>query len=140
MSIEVRVPQLPESVADATLVAWRKQPGDAVQRDENLVDLETDKVVLEVPAPSSGTLKEIRVQNGATVTSGQVLAILEAGAVAASAPGATTAAAAKASTAATRAAAPEPKPAADAKPSGRQDERAAVATSAGANDKLAPSV
>ena len=51
MSIEVRVPQLPESVADATLVAWHKKPGDAVQRDENLVDLETDKVVLEVPAP-----------------------------------------------------------------------------------------
>ena len=52
--LEVRVPQLPESVADATLVAWRKQPGDAVSRDENLVDLETDKVVLEVPAPASG--------------------------------------------------------------------------------------
>ena len=56
--IEVRVPQLPESVADATLVAWHKQPGDAVNRDENLVDLETDKVVLEVPAPASGVLRE----------------------------------------------------------------------------------
>ena len=77
MSIEVRVPQLPESVADATLVAWRKQPGDAVKRDENLVDLETDKVVLEVPAPASGVIQELRVQNGATVTSGQVLAVLE---------------------------------------------------------------
>ena len=55
-TIEVRVPQLPESVADATLVAWRKQPGDAVNRDENLVDLETDKVVLEVPAPVSGEM------------------------------------------------------------------------------------
>ena len=53
MTIEVRVPQLPESVADATLVAWHKQPGDTVGRDENLVDLETDKVVLEVPAPAS---------------------------------------------------------------------------------------
>ncbi len=67
-TIEVRVPQLPESVADATLVAWRKQPGDAVTRDENLADLETDKVVLEVPAPASGVLKEIKVQTGATVT------------------------------------------------------------------------
>jgi 2-oxoglutarate dehydrogenase E2 component (dihydrolipoamide succinyltransferase) len=79
MSIEVKVPQLPESVSDATLVAWHKNAGDPVGRDENLVDLETDKVVLEVPAPTSGVIKEIRVQNGATVTSGQVLAILEAG-------------------------------------------------------------
>ena len=55
--IEVRVPQLPESVADATLVAWHKKPGDAVSRDENLVDLETDKVVLEVPAPAAGVLQ-----------------------------------------------------------------------------------
>ena len=86
MSIEVRVPQLPESVADATLVAWRKQPGDAVARDENLVDLETDKVVLEVPAPTAGVLRELKVENGATVTSGQVLAILEEGAAAAPTP------------------------------------------------------
>jgi 2-oxoglutarate dehydrogenase E2 component (dihydrolipoamide succinyltransferase) len=85
-TIEVRVPQLPESVADATLVAWRKQPGDAVNRDENLVDLETDKVVLEVPAPASGVLKEIKVQNGTTVTGGQLLAVIEAGAVAATNP------------------------------------------------------
>ena len=80
MSIEVRVPQLPESVADATLVAWHKRPGDAVSRDENLVDLETDKVVLEVPAPAAGVLGELRVPNGATVTSGQVLALIEEGA------------------------------------------------------------
>jgi 2-oxoglutarate dehydrogenase E2 component (dihydrolipoamide succinyltransferase) len=79
MSIEIKVPQLPESVTDATLISWHKKAGDAVGRDENLVDLETDKVVLEVPAPSSGVIKEIRVENGATVTSGQVLAILEAG-------------------------------------------------------------
>ncbi|HKU15567.1 MAG TPA: 2-oxoglutarate dehydrogenase complex dihydrolipoyllysine-residue succinyltransferase [Steroidobacteraceae bacterium] len=85
MSIEVKVPQLPESVSDATLVAWHKKPGDAVGRDENLVDLETDKVVLEVPAPSSGVIKELKVENGATVTSGQVLAILEEGAGAAAA-------------------------------------------------------
>ena len=83
MSIEVKVPQLPESVTDATLVAWHKQPGEQVGRDENLVDLETDKVVLEVPAPAAGVIKEIKVENGATVTSGQVLAILEEGAAAA---------------------------------------------------------
>jgi 2-oxoglutarate dehydrogenase E2 component (dihydrolipoamide succinyltransferase) len=79
MSIEVKVPQLPESVTDATLVVWHKRSGDAVRRDENLVDLETDKVVLEVPAPSDGVLAEIQVEDGATVTSGQVLARLEPG-------------------------------------------------------------
>jgi 2-oxoglutarate dehydrogenase E2 component (dihydrolipoamide succinyltransferase) len=82
MTIEVRVPQLPESVADATLVSWHKKPGDPVARDENLVDLETDKVVLEVPAPAAGTLKQIMFTDGATVTSGQVLAMIEAGAAA----------------------------------------------------------
>jgi 2-oxoglutarate dehydrogenase E2 component (dihydrolipoamide succinyltransferase) len=87
-TIEVRVPQLPESVADATLVAWRKQPGDTVSRDENLVDLETDKVVLEVPAPVSGVLKELKVQNGATVTGGQILAVIEEGAAVATSPAA----------------------------------------------------
>ena len=64
MSVEIRVPQLPESVADATLIAWRKQGGQSVSRDENLADLETDKVVLEVPAPVSGVLREIKVQSG----------------------------------------------------------------------------
>lgn len=83
MSIEVKVPQLPESVADATLVAWHKAPGDPVERDENLVDLETDKVVLEVPAPASGVLKEIRIKDGTTVTSGELLAVLEEGGAAA---------------------------------------------------------
>ena len=76
MNIEIKVPQLPESVTDAMLLAWHKKEGDTVARDENLVDLETDKVVLEVPAPSSGTLQEIRITDGTTVTSGQVLAIL----------------------------------------------------------------
>ncbi|MBV9621118.1 MAG: 2-oxoglutarate dehydrogenase complex dihydrolipoyllysine-residue succinyltransferase [Gammaproteobacteria bacterium] len=80
MSTEIRVPQLPESVADATLVAWHKQPGDSIARDENLADLETDKVVLEVPAPANGVVKELRVANGTVVTSGQVLAIIEEGA------------------------------------------------------------
>jgi 2-oxoglutarate dehydrogenase E2 component (dihydrolipoamide succinyltransferase) len=79
MSIEVKVPQLPESVADATLVAWHKSPGDAVSRDENLADLETDKVVLEVPAPADGVLKEIRISDGTTVTAGEILAVLEEG-------------------------------------------------------------
>jgi 2-oxoglutarate dehydrogenase E2 component (dihydrolipoamide succinyltransferase) len=83
MSLEIKVPVLPESVADATLVAWRKQPGETVARDENLADLETDKVVLEVPAPAAGVLREIRVQNGTTVKSGELLAILEEGAAAA---------------------------------------------------------
>ena len=85
MSIEIKVPMLPESVADATLVAWHKKAGDSVQRDENLADLETDKVVLEVPAPASGTLSELSIDEGATVTAGDVLAILEEGEVAAAA-------------------------------------------------------
>ena len=82
MTIEIRVPQLPESVADAVLVAWRKQPGEAVSRDESLADLETDKVVLEVPAPAAGVIKEFKVQPGATVKSGDLLAIFEEGAAA----------------------------------------------------------
>ncbi|HEY8518585.1 MAG TPA: 2-oxoglutarate dehydrogenase complex dihydrolipoyllysine-residue succinyltransferase [Gammaproteobacteria bacterium] len=80
MTIEIKVPQLPESVADATLVAWHKKAGDAVRRDENLVDLETDKVVLEVPAPADGVLKEISIAEGAVVSSGQVLGLVEPGA------------------------------------------------------------
>jgi 2-oxoglutarate dehydrogenase E2 component (dihydrolipoamide succinyltransferase) len=87
MSTEIRVPQLPESVADATLVTWHKQPGDPIRRDENLADLETDKVVLEVPAPANGVVRELRVPSGTVVTSGQVLAVIEDGKVAeASAP------------------------------------------------------
>ncbi|MGI9201814.1 MAG: biotin/lipoyl-containing protein, partial [Woeseiaceae bacterium] len=79
MTIEIKVPQLPESVSDATLVAWHRKAGDAVSRDENLVDLETDKVVLEVPAPASGVLQEIKIEDGATVVAGDVLAILAEG-------------------------------------------------------------
>ena len=86
MSTEIRVPQLPESVADATLVAWHKQPGEAIRRDENLADLETDKVVLEVPAPANGVVRELRVKSGAVVTSGQVLAVIDEGATAATVP------------------------------------------------------
>ena len=83
MSIEIKVPPLPESVSDATLVGWHKKVGDSVARDENLVDLETDKVVLEVPAPAAGTLQEIKIEDGATVVAGDVLAILEEGEMAA---------------------------------------------------------
>lgn len=80
MSIEVKVPVLPESVSDATIASWHKNPGDAVKRDENLVDLETDKVVLEVPAPADGVLKEIRSKQGDTVGSQDVIAVIEEGA------------------------------------------------------------
>ena len=79
MSIEIKVPPLPESVSDATLVAWHKSVGEACARDENLVDLETDKVVLEVPAPASGVIAKILIEAGATVTAGDVLAVLEEG-------------------------------------------------------------
>jgi 2-oxoglutarate dehydrogenase E2 component (dihydrolipoamide succinyltransferase) len=79
MTVEVRVPQLPESVADATLVAWHKKPGDAVGRDENLADLETDKVVLEVPSPVAGVIRELKVDTGTTVTSGELLAVIAEG-------------------------------------------------------------
>jgi len=78
MSGEVRVPSLPESVADATVLTWHKQPGDAVRKDENLVDLETDKVVLEVPAPMNGVLSEIKTPAGETVQADSLLALIEA--------------------------------------------------------------
>ena len=77
MSIEVKVPALPESVADATIAAWHKKVGDKVTRDENIVDLETDKVVLEVPAPADGVLTEILFKQGDTVTSAQILARID---------------------------------------------------------------
>ena len=77
MSIEVIVPNLPESVSDATVVVWHKQPGDNVQKNENLVDLETDKVVLEVPAPESGVLSAILKESGAIVNGGELLATIE---------------------------------------------------------------
>jgi len=76
MSTEVRVPQLPESVADATLVAWHKKVGDTVARDENLADLETDKVVLELPAPVAGVIKSLEMAAGVSVTSGQLIAVI----------------------------------------------------------------
>jgi 2-oxoglutarate dehydrogenase E2 component (dihydrolipoamide succinyltransferase) len=80
MSIEVKVPALPESVADATIATWHKKVGEAVKRDENILDLETDKVVLEVPAPADGVMGEILFDVGAVVQAGQLLARIEASA------------------------------------------------------------
>lgn len=77
MSIEVLVPDLPESVSDATLINWQKKPGDRVTKNENLVDLETDKVVLEVPAPESGILKKVLKNDGDIVVAGDILAIID---------------------------------------------------------------
>jgi 2-oxoglutarate dehydrogenase E2 component (dihydrolipoamide succinyltransferase) len=130
MSTEIRVPQLPESVADATLVTWHKQPGDPIRRDENLADLETDKVVLEVPAPANGVVSELRVPSGTVVTSGQLLAVIEEGKVAEAAAPATALAAASARAAATA-------PSAAAKPAAGA--AAAVAASEAAA-RLSPSV
>lgn len=82
MTIEILVPDLPESVADATVATWHKKPGDAIERDEVIVDIETDKVVLEVPAPEAGVLEAIVEEEGATVLGRQVIARLKPGAVA----------------------------------------------------------
>ena len=77
MQVEVKVPQLSESVSEATLVSWRKKAGEAVKRDENLIDVETDKVVLELPAPSDGVIAKIVKNDGESVTSGEVIAIID---------------------------------------------------------------
>ena len=137
MTTEIRVPQLPESVADATLVAWHKQPGDTVKRDENLADLETDKVVLEVPAPANGVLKELKIAGGTTVTSGQVLAIFEE--VASGAAGVTAAKAATpvAGSRSGAASAADAAPAAAASAGGATGSNGSAATDA---SKLSPSV
>src|SRR5579872_7196089 len=78
MTIEVKVPMLPESIADATISTWHKKAGDRVSRDENIVDLETDKVMLEVPSPIDGIIKEITKQTGSTVKAQEVLAVIDA--------------------------------------------------------------
>jgi len=125
MSLEVKVPVLPESVSDATIATWHKKPGDSVKRDENLVDLETDKVVLEVPAAADGVLKEILKQSGDTVTSGELLAIIVEGATAAP-PAADASSASKpaakveAPKAAARAASGTPKGVEELSPAGRR--------------------
>ncbi|HMB72233.1 MAG TPA: 2-oxoglutarate dehydrogenase complex dihydrolipoyllysine-residue succinyltransferase, partial [Gammaproteobacteria bacterium] len=135
MSIEVKVPPLPESVTDATLVAWHHKPGDSVRRDENLVDLETDKVVLEVPAPSDGVLKEIRISDGTTVTSGEILAVLEPGEVAAAQASATGESAAEDSSSD---AAPESKP--DSQPGADGSSASAAAPAGEGSQRMGPAV
>src|ERR1700675_4250719 len=101
MLVEVKVPQLSESVSEATLLTWHKQAGEYVKRDENLIDIETDKVVLELPAPQSGVLTSIAKPDGSTVVSNELIATIDTEA--------------KASTAAAPAApSPEAKPAAKA--------------------------
>jgi len=105
---DVVVPQLSESISEATLMNWKKQPGQAVTADEILIEIETDKVVLEVPAPASGVLAEIVKGDGATVTSGEPIARIDTAAVATAAPVATASAPA-----------PAPAPAAPAAPACR---------------------
>src|SRR5512140_1809891 len=105
--VEVKVPQLSESVAEATLLQWKKKPGEAVAIDEILIEIETDKVVLEVPAPSAGVLAEIVQPDGATVAAEQVIARIDTeGKASVAAPAAATAAVAPAPTAAAPASAP----------------------------------
>src|SRR3954464_7319541 len=81
--IEVKVPQLSESVSEATLLDWHKKEGEAVKRDENLIDIETDKVVLELPAPADGVITRIVKNDGESVTSGDVIAVIDTDAKAA---------------------------------------------------------
>ncbi len=81
MSIEIKVPTLPESVTDATVAKWYKKVGDSINRDDNLVDLETDKVMLEVPAPESGVIENLLVEEGASVTADTLIAVIKPGAV-----------------------------------------------------------
>jgi len=106
--IEVRVPQLSESVAEATLLQWHKQAGDAVARDENLIDVETDKVVLELPAPAAGVLAQVLKGDGSTVVAGEVIATIDTEGRAAASAGAAAAPAAIAAQAATPASARAP--------------------------------
>src|SRR6187401_3642227 len=86
--VDVKVPQLSESVAEATLLQWKKKPGEAVAMDEILVEIETDKVVLEVPAPTDGVLAQLIAADGATVVAEQVIATIDSEAKAAGAPAA----------------------------------------------------
>jgi 2-oxoglutarate dehydrogenase E2 component (dihydrolipoamide succinyltransferase) len=126
MRIEVKVPVLPESIAEATLVSWHKQAGQSVKRDENLIDVETDKVVLELPAPDAGVLIEIRKPDGSTVTAQEVIAVIDTeGKAAEAAPAAPVAPAAKAPAGTTTQASASPSPAPPSAPA-----KAAVTASA----------
>ena len=133
MSIEIKVPPLPESVSEATVVTWHKQPGDAVARDENLVDIETDKVVLEVPAPADGVLGEIQAGEGETVAAHQVIGSLEEkGAAGSAAPSQSGTAPADE---------PEAKPASQEQPAAaRASEHDSADTSAVDDAELSPAV
>ena len=122
MAIEIKVPNLPESVASGTIATWHVKVGDTVKREQNLVDIETDKVVLEVPATADGVVQSISIEVGATVTSGQVLGAIGEGAAAAAPKADAKAEAAKADTPAKAAAAP------------------AATTSAAADDVQGPAV
>jgi 2-oxoglutarate dehydrogenase E2 component (dihydrolipoamide succinyltransferase) len=126
--VEVKVPQLSESVAEATLLQWKKNPGDAVALDEVLIEIETDKVVLEVPAPSAGQLAQIVKPDGSTVVSGEVIAIIDA--AKADAPGGRAQVAA--APAPRQAASPAPREAAAAAPRETANAAAAVAMPAAA--------
>ncbi|AKJ28965.1 2-oxoglutarate dehydrogenase complex dihydrolipoyllysine-residue succinyltransferase [Caldimonas brevitalea] len=132
--VEVKVPQLSESVAEATLLQWKKKPGEAVAQDEILIEIETDKVVLEVPAPSAGVLAEVVVADGGTVVSDQVIAKIDSeGKAGAAAPAPAPAAAAQAAA---------PAPAAAATPAAGSGSKSDVAMPAAAklmaDNQLAP--
>ncbi|MFZ2289766.1 MAG: biotin/lipoyl-containing protein, partial [Halopseudomonas yangmingensis] len=86
MAIEIKAPAFPESVADGTVATWHKKPGEAVKRDELIVDIETDKVVMEVLAEADGVIGDILKNEGDTVLSGELLGTLNAGATASAAP------------------------------------------------------
>src|SRR5215212_5962542 len=86
MTVEIRVPTLGESVTEATVAKWLKQPGDRVERDEPVVELETDKVTLEVPAPQAGVIGDIQAEEGSNVPVGAVLGTIADGAVGVRAP------------------------------------------------------
>jgi 2-oxoglutarate dehydrogenase E2 component (dihydrolipoamide succinyltransferase) len=120
MLIEIKVPQLSESVSEATLLAWRKKVGEAVKRDENLIDIETDKVVLELPAPADGVLTKIVVNDGGTVKAGEVIATLDTEAKASTASAAQTPAAQAAGKPAAAAAPPASPSAAAAMPAAQK--------------------
>ncbi len=134
MATEIKVPVLPESVSDAVIATWHKKVGDAVKRDENIVDLETDKVVLEVPSTVDGIIKELKFAEGATVLSQQVIAVIEEGAAAA-APAAGAAEAAKPAAAQPAAGAQEVQPKAEAaKAAAAAPASTTPAPAAGANE------
>jgi 2-oxoglutarate dehydrogenase E2 component (dihydrolipoamide succinyltransferase) len=136
MRIEVKVPVLPESVAEATLVSWHKKTGQPIKRDENLIDIETDKVVLELPAPSAGVLIDILKPDGSTVTAQEVIAVIDTDGVAE----AGVAAAAQAGSAAVATPAPkvsaDPPPAAASSPAGAPSSPASPATALPAARKM----